>query len=67
MKRKTGIVIALILVSITASSILGFMYLSRSRAYQEEGQWRFWAEIAWRYYAPGIGVDKGTLLHRANI
>ena|GEM_PF-3322883 len=29
--------------------------------------WRSWAEVAWRYYQPGVGVNPRTLLHYASL
>jgi hypothetical protein len=29
--------------------------------------WASWASIAWGYYAPGVGVNSNTGLHRANL
>jgi len=33
----------------------------------EINEWIEWAKIAWRYFEPGVGVDKNTGLHRASL
>ena len=68
MRRKAKLTWVLILVLIASSAYTAFTLLpSRSKGSEQGGNaWRAWAEVAWRYYTPGIGVDPQSLLHRAN-
>jgi len=67
MNRKTGIALVLALIALAVSACTGYWLLASSKKNSGIDEWKTWAEVAWRYYTPGVGVDPDTLLHRGNI
>jgi hypothetical protein len=73
--RSNGILHRKALTSILAATVLlaptlqmGLINLQRPQAHIEgiKDEWLYWAEIAWRYFQPGVGVNRETGLHYAN-
>lgn len=63
------IIVFFIIININIPS---FIVVSSSQVIEDDirreiDQWIEWAKIAWRYFEPGVGVDRNTGLHKASI
>jgi len=65
-KAKLTWILILVLIASSACTVLTLLPSLSQDSAQTESDWGAWAEVAWRYYTPGIGVDPQSLLHRAN-
>jgi len=61
--REAGLDVFLLLV--LTSSLPLCMAVPTARS-ENDDQWTAWAQVAWRYFKPGIGVNQSTGLHYAN-
>jgi len=60
------IIILFMTINILIPNFIGISYCQEDTK-KEIDKWIEWAKIAWRYFEPGIGVDKNTGLHKASI
>jgi len=67
MNRKARIAVVFALIAVAVSACTGYWLLASRQKNTGIDEWKAWAEVAWRYYTPGVGVDPETLLHRANM
>ena len=60
------IIILFIIINILIPNFIGISYCQED-AKKEIDEWIELAKIAWRYFEPGVGVDKNTGLHKASL